>query len=531
MHPRHPPCRHLQCPAHSPSDFPSPVLVTTSDDLAALCARLRAESFVTVDTEFMRERTYWPELCVVQLAGTHEVAVVDAQAPGLDLAPLGALLADQAVMKVFHAARQDIEIFVLRYGDVPRPLFDTQIAAMVAGFGDQIGYDALVASLTGGHIDKSHRFSDWSARPLSEAQIVYAAADVTHLRHVYERLAARLAADGRAGWVAEEMQALADPATYRANPETMWERLRPKTSNRRLLGTLRAVAAWREREAQNSNIPRQRMLKDEALSEIAAIAPETPEALARARGVTRGFAEGRMGTSLIAAIAAARALPEEALPAAPGGREGPRPSPALVSLLKVLLAAKCEEHHVAPKLVANAEDIDRLATEEAPDIAARHGWRHDVFGRDAEALKAGRIALGVDGKRVKLLPRKAAPLRRATPVVGRKCQRRPGRARVDTATVPTAPGAPLATRVRQGLALERSQCRVTESSCSSPSPWRLRCATTTWPWTRCRSCCGWSMAISPETATASPACPRFRSRPACARTTSSAWRTARSCAR
>ncbi len=391
-------------PRQSRDEFPPPALVTTSADLAALCGRLRRETFVTVDTEFMRERTYWPELCVVQLAGEHEVAVVDAQAPGLDLSPLGELLADQRVMKVFHAARQDIEIFVLRYGDVPRPLFDTQIAAMVAGFGDQIGYDALVSSLTGGHIDKAHRFSDWSARPLSDAQIVYAAADVTHLRRVYEKLTARLKQDGRFEWVAEDMATLADPATYRANPETMWERLRPKTTNRRLLGVLRAVAAWREREAQNSNIPRQRMLKDEALLEIAAIGADNAEALARARGITRGFAEGRMGASLIAAIAAAKALPDDALPAAPGGRDGPRPSPALVSLLKVLLAAKCEQHHVAPKLVANSDDIDRLATEDAPDIAASHGWRHEVFGADAEALKAGRIALGVDGKRIKLLP-------------------------------------------------------------------------------------------------------------------------------
>ena len=221
----------------------------------------------------MRERTYWPELCVVQLAGDHEVAVVDAEAPGIDLAPLGELLADQAVMKVFHAARQDIEIFVLRFGDVPRPLFDTQIAAMVAGFGDQVGYDALVASLTGGSIDKAHRFSDWSARPLSASQITYAAADVTYLRKVYTRLCARLEKDGRLEWVAEEMAELADPATYRADPEAMWERLRPRSSNRRFLGMLQALAAWREREAQRVNIPRQRLLRDEALLEIAATAP------------------------------------------------------------------------------------------------------------------------------------------------------------------------------------------------------------------------------------------------------------------
>ncbi len=396
-------CIYILMSRQTPDAFATPVLITETAELAALCTRLRHERFVTVDTEFMRERTYWPELCVVQLAGTEDVAVVDAEAPGIDLAPLGELLADTAVTKVFHAARQDIEIFVLRYGDVPRPLFDTQIAAMVAGFGDQVGYDALVASLAGGQIDKAHRFSDWSARPLSPAQINYAAADVTYLRVAYERLCARLERDGRLEWVAEEMATLADPNTYRPDPETMWERLRPRSTNRRLLGILRAVAAWREREAQRSNVPRQRMLKDEALLEIAATAPDTPDELARARGITRGFAEGRTGVSLLAAIAAAKALPDAAMPEAPNGREGPKPSPGLVSLLKVLLAANCEAHHVAPKLVASSDDIDRLATEDSPDIAAAHGWRAEVFGNDAAALKAGKVALGVEGRRVKLL--------------------------------------------------------------------------------------------------------------------------------
>ncbi len=386
------------------AEFPPPVLVTESAALAGLCARLRRERFVTVDTEFMRERTYYPELCVVQLAGTAEVAVVDALAPGLDLAPLGALLADTAVLKVFHAARQDVETFLLKFAVVPTPLFETQIAAMVAGFGDQAGYDSLVAALAGAAIEKAHRFSDWAARPLSPAQIAYAAADVTHLRAVYERLVARLEREGRLSWVAEEMAALADPATYRADPEAMWERLRPRTANRRLLGTLRAVAAWREREAQALNIPRQRLLKDEALMEIAALAPTTAEALARARGVTRGFAEGRAGASLLIAIAAARALPEQALPEAPAARDGPRPSPALVALLKVLLAARAEAAHVAPRLLASSEDLDRLATEEAPAVPALVGWRREIFGADALALKEGRLALGVAGRQVKLLP-------------------------------------------------------------------------------------------------------------------------------
>jgi ribonuclease D len=390
-------------PRQPRAGFAPPSLIATTAALQALCGRLGGEAFVTVDTEFMRERTYWPELCVVQLAGEHEVAVIDAQAPDLDLAPLGALLANQAVMKVFHAARQDIEIFVLRFGDVPRPLFDTQIAAMVAGFGEQAGYEALVAALTGGTIDKAHRFSDWSVRPLSAAQIAYAAADVTWLRTVYTRLCERLKQDGRLDWVAEEMAELADPALYRADPEAMWERLRPRGSNRRFLGQVRALAAWREREAQRVNIPRQRLLRDETLMEIAATAPADAETLARARGISRGFAEGRTGAALLAAVAEAKALPEDALPAAPRGRDGARPSPALVSLLKVLLAAKCEDHHVAARLVASAEDIDRLAGEDMPDIAVLHGWRREVFGDDALALKQGRVALGVAGRRIRLI--------------------------------------------------------------------------------------------------------------------------------
>lgn len=384
--------------------FPPPSLIETTEALTALCQRLAAEEFVTVDTEFMRERTYWPELCVVQLAGEQEVAVVDAEAPDIDLAPLGDLLANQAVLKVFHAARQDIEICVLRFGDVPRPLFDTQIAAMVAGFGEQASYDSLVSALTGGTIDKAHRFSDWSARPLSASQISYAAADVTWLREVYTKLRARLEADRRLDWVAEEMADLADPAKYRPDPEAVWERLRPRSNNRRFLGLVRALAAWREREAQRVNIPRQRLLRDETLLEIAATAPDTPDALARARGISRGFAEGRTGASLLAVIAEAKALPEDALPETPRGRDGARPSPALVSLLKVLLAAKCEDHHVAARLVASSDDIDRLAVEEAPDIAALHGWRREVFGEDALALKQGRVAIGVAGRRIRLLP-------------------------------------------------------------------------------------------------------------------------------
>lgn len=385
-----------------PAGDTPPALITDTASLAALCERLRQEPFVTVDTEFMRERTYWPELCVVQLAGAEEVAVVDAQAPDLDLSPIGALLADERVVKVFHAARQDVEIFLLKFGAVPKPLFDSQVAAMVAGFGDQVSYDGLARALANAQIDKAHRFSDWSARPLSESQINYAAADVTHLRRIYVALTEKLKREGRLDWVAEEMGALAEPSTYVTDPESAWERLRPRSSNRRFLGTLRAVAAWREREAQRINIPRQRLIKDETLLEIAATAPGNPADLARARGISEGFAKGKSGTGLLAAIAAAKLLSEDELPALPKDRSGPAPSPALVALLKVLLAAKSEEHHVAPRLLANSEDLDRLASGET-DLPALHGWRREVFGNAALALKAGKLALGVEGRKVKLI--------------------------------------------------------------------------------------------------------------------------------
>ena len=388
---------------------PEPRLITTTGALQELCGRLREETFVTVDTEFMRERTYWPELCVVQLGGSQEVAVVDALAPGLDLAALGDAPRRQRSRKVFHAARQDVEIFVLKFGRVPRPLFDTQIGAMVAGFGDQVGYDALVSSLTGGSIDKAHRFSDWSARPLSPAQIAYAAADVTWLRRVYEKPAPGSSATadrmGRGGNGGRDRSC---DLSRRSRGDV--GAARPRTANRRFLGMLQAVAAWREREAQRVNIPRQRLLKDETLLEIAATAPGTPEALARARGVTRGFAEGKTGASLIAAIRLARALPDEALPEAPRGRDGPRPSPALVSLLKVLLAAKCEQHHVAPKLVAElrrdrAPGDGGRARHPRPARMAAGRVRRRRAGAQGRARgarrrgKAGEAVAGVRGRR------------------------------------------------------------------------------------------------------------------------------------
>ncbi|MCB5944498.1 ribonuclease D [Acidocella sp. KAb 2-4] len=377
--------------------------ITTTEALAGLCARLANEEFITVDTEFMREKTYYPELCLVQLAGTDDVAVVDAMAPGLDLAPLGELLARPEPVKVFHACRQDVEIFLLLFGAVPANLFDTQVAAMVAGFGDQVGYDSLVQALTGGHIDKTHRFSDWSARPLSKAQIEYAAADVTHLRVVYEKLSARLRVEGRMDWVAQEMAVLAEPGTYRVEPARAWERLKIRTNNRRQLALMQAIAAWREREAQRINIPRGRLLKDEQIPEVAALAPADAETLTRVRGISAGFANGKSGVSLLAAIAAAKTLPEGELPRVERPRDTPRASPALVSLLKVLLGAAAEQNNVAPRLVASGEEIEALALDETAPNPILEGWRREMFGEDALRLIRGEIALSTKGKRIKIV--------------------------------------------------------------------------------------------------------------------------------
>ncbi|MBB5373466.1 ribonuclease D [Acidocella aromatica] len=377
--------------------------ITTTEALASLCARLAEEEFITVDTEFMREKTYYPELCLVQLAGTQDVAVVDAMAKGIDLAPLGELLAKPEPVKVFHACRQDVEIFLLLFGAVPVNLFDTQVAAMVAGFGDQVGYDSLVQSLTGGHIDKTYRFSDWSARPLTKAQIDYAAADVTHLRTVYEKLSARLRVEGRLEWVGQEMEVLADPNTYRVDPARAWERLKIRTNNRRQLALVKAIAAWREREAQRVNIPRGRLLKDEQIPEVAALAPDNAEALTRARGISAGFANGKSGVSLLAAIAEAKALGEADLPRIERPRDTPRASPALVALLKVLLNAAAEQNNVAARLVASGEEIEALALDETAPNPILEGWRREMFGEDALRLIRGEIALSTQGKRIKIV--------------------------------------------------------------------------------------------------------------------------------
>ena len=380
-------------------------MIADSAELAAFCQRLSSAPYITVDTEFMREKTYYPQLCLVQLAGPDEARAVDPLAPGMDLAPLFALLADPDVLKVFHAARQDVEIFLHLSGAVPTPLFDTQVAAMVCGFGDSVGYETLASQLAKARIDKSMRFTDWSPRPLTEKQVQYALADVTHLRVVYEKLVRKMEKNGRIGWLADEMVELADPATYRTDPVTAWRRLKPRSSSPKFLAVLKELAAWREREAQERDIPRQRMLRDETLMEIAAHHPATVEELARTRGLGKGMVEGRMGTALLETVRRGLALPEDQIPQPAERVDLPRGLGPVVDLLKVLLKMKCDEHGVASKLVANSADIEAIAADDAADVAALHGWRRDLFGADALALKHGHLGLGfcTDGRKLRLV--------------------------------------------------------------------------------------------------------------------------------
>ncbi len=385
-------------------------LIADSAQLAAFCARVSQADFITVDTEFMRERTYWPQLCLIQVAGPGEVAAIDPLAEGMDLGPLLDLLADERLLKVFHAARQDIEIFFHLTGRIPTPLFDTQVAAMVCGYGDSVSYETLAAQLAGARIDKSARFTDWAARPLSERQVTYALADVTHLRKVYEGLAKRLVTSGRAQWLQQEMGTLLEPGTYRLDPEESWRRLKPRGGSKpRLLAVLREVAAWREREAQRRDVPRNRIIRDDTVVDIAGHAPSTVEELARLRGLSKSLAEGRMGQDLLVAVARGLATPESEAPVLPPAIEMPGGLGPVVELLKVLLKIKCERQQVAQKLVASTADLERIAADDDADVPALHGWRREVFGEDALALKHGRLALAMKGKRIVLMPLDQAP--------------------------------------------------------------------------------------------------------------------------
>jgi len=379
-------------------------IITDTAALVRFCEAQQGASFVAVDTEFMRERTYWPILCLVQVAGPTEAAAIDTLAPGIDLTPLLALMADESILKVFHAARQDVEIFVNLSDRVPAPLFDTQVAAMVCGFGDAASYETLVAKLAQASLDKSSRFTDWAHRPLTERQIHYALADVVHLRTVYERLQQRLASNGRAAWFAEEMAGLADPATYRNDPSEAWRRFRLRGRvDPRFFGVLREVAAWRETAARQRNLPRGRIIRDEAVLEVAAHAPKTIEALTRSRSIGKGVAEGKLGSEILDAVRRGLANSKALEPPAPARADTPPGLGPLIELLRVLLKQSCETHQVAQKLVATSEDLEAIAADDEAVVPALFGWRYSIFGKDALALKHGRVALTVRRNRIALV--------------------------------------------------------------------------------------------------------------------------------
>jgi len=378
--------------------------ITTTSGLAAACARMASHPFVTIDTEFLRETTYYPLLCVAQMASADEALVIDALAPGIDLAPFYRLMADEKVMKVFHAARQDIEIVWHAAKLVPHPIFDTQVAAMVLGYGDSISYDQLVQRITGDTLDKSHRFTDWTHRPLSEAQLRYAISDVTHLRDVYQALVADLGRRGRVDWVEDEMRVLTSPETYRMDPDSAWQRLKTRVRKPKELAVLIEVAAWREREAQSRDVPRSRVLKDEVITDIAVQAPTTIEKLKSLRSLPKGFERSRWGEAIVAAVSRGLArdpktLPHQARtqPAANGA--------ATVELLKVLLRMISERHHVAAKVIATVDELERIAADDDAEVPALMGWRRELFGDKALALKHGKLALAIEKGRVAAIER------------------------------------------------------------------------------------------------------------------------------
>lgn len=377
-------------------------LIADSAGVAAFCERLRTTEFVTVDTEFMRETTFWSKVCLIQLAGPDEAAAIDPLAPGIDLEPLFDLLADENILKVMHSGRQDVEIFFHMTGQVPHPLFDSQVAAMVCGFGDQVGYETLIKKLTGHSLDKSLRFTDWSVRPLGKRHLAYALDDVIHLRTAYEKLRDRLEQTGHAHWLEEEVAILTDPETYRIDPARSWRRLKPRSEDGRYLAILQAVAAWRETEAMERDIPRGRILRDEALSEVAAHPPANAADLARLRGVPNGVAKGHMGERLLRAVRLGQELPLDQAPKPMQGR-AMRSGGAVIELLKVLLKYKSTDHHVAQRLVASSDDIERLAAGDE-EVRALSGWRREVFGEDALRLMRGEVALVATGQQISLVP-------------------------------------------------------------------------------------------------------------------------------
>ncbi|TAL02957.1 MAG: ribonuclease D [Rhodospirillaceae bacterium] len=382
-------------------------LLTDTASLEAFCERLAGTEFVTVDTEFMRETTYWAKLCLVQVAGPDEAHCIDPLAPGIDLTSFHKLLANPKILKVFHAGRQDLEIFFHSTGAVPTPIFDTQVAAMVCGFGDQVGYETLVAKLAGAQLDKSQRFTDWSLRPLTERQVKYALADVTHLRKAYTTLSKTLAETGRVGWLQEELATLTDPATYRNEPRESWRRIKARTRAPRLLAVLQALASWRETTAQTLDMPRQRVAKDDALLELAASQPATIDDIKRSR-LAKPLASSKYVDGVLAAVATGKAVPDAQCPRLERDDSWDNQAPrAVVELLKLLLKTRSETHHVAQRLIATSEDIEALAQSDTADVPALHGWRRELFGADAIKLKHGKLAVGLsaDGNTVEVFER------------------------------------------------------------------------------------------------------------------------------
>ena len=383
--------------------------IVANAELETFCARLSGAEFIAVDTEFMRETTYWPKLCLIQAAAPSAEATIDPLAEGIDLEPFLEILRDEKILKVFHAARQDVEIFN-NLKAMPRPLFDTQIAAMAAGFGEQIAYDALVRQMLKIELDKSSRFTDWARRPLSDNQLTYALADVTHLADLYPKLHARLEKEGRLAWVTDEMANVTDPANYDVDPENAWRRLRPRKHTAKYLSVYRSVAAWRERTAQLRDQPRGRILKDEAIDEIATQAPTDADALDRLRSVPKGFSGSRFGPDLLTAVREALKDPEAYAPVIEKNKQQPSPAAgAVVELLKVLLKARAEEAGVATKLIATVADLEQIANDDEAPTAALKGWRREAFGEDALKLKRGELALVLDGARVRVVEVRRAP--------------------------------------------------------------------------------------------------------------------------
>jgi ribonuclease D len=373
-------------------------IVDSTAGLKELAKELENAPYIALDTEFMRDSTYWPKLCLIQIAAPGVAAIIDPLAEGIDLAPFFKLVKNPKIVKVLHAGRQDIEIFWQKGHVIPDPLFDTQVVAMVCGFGEAVSYETLARKVAKAEVDKSARFTDWARRPLTKRQLEYAQADVTHLRVIYEVLSAELVRSKRTGWVAEEIAALKSEELYALDPANAWKRLKPRTSNKRFLAALAGVAAWREQEAQSRDVPRNRVLKDEVLLELASNPPEDGEALEHIRAVPKGFAASKMGKSLLDALAEARNAPPPELPVPEPERKRRKheAAPAAVDLLKTLLRLRAEEARVAPRLIANADDIERLAAGEDDGVAALAGWRYEVFGKDAVALRKGQLAIALE---------------------------------------------------------------------------------------------------------------------------------------